>query len=417
MNQKPRHIRLRRPAWRQGLLLWLAVSICGYLPGQTSGFSLNGRKWIKIPVEIQHNIILVPLQVNGSFEMNFILDTGVKTTILTEPLLASFLSLDSISRILVRGLGDGPPIEATLARDVQISLPGVTGPKVNMLVLPEGLISYSSMFGRPVYGIIGYEIFGRFTVEINYQQSYIRLHEPFAYKPRRRWQKLPISLEKAKPYVAATLYTAAGDTIHKPWLLDTGASMAVSMLDVAYPAPDPSVPAFLGQGLNGNVYGKLARSEAFQLGEFVLPDIITGYPDTSAIPLLPTDEGWYGNIGAEVISRFHVVFDYPRRQVYLKPNGNFRKAFDYNVSGLEILGIGRNFDQFVISYVRPDSPADRAGLRVNDEVLSLNGFNAEGLEIDDVYHNLTRRHGRSIQLKIKRGDKVFKTRFKLISEI
>ena len=406
----------KSPFWRcLGLLLCLGGSCL--LQAQTSGFSLGGRKSVKIPVEIQHNIILIPLQINGSFEMNFILDTGVKTTILTEPLLTSFLALDSVSRILVRGLGDGPPIEASLARDVRIALPGVAGPKINMLVLPEGLISYSSMFGRPVYGIIGYEVFGRFAVEINYQQEYIRLHEPFTYKPRRRYETLPITLRKAKPYLEATLITLEGDTLQEEWLMDTGASMAVSLLDEELTAPQPSIPAFLGQGLNGNVYGRLARSQQFQLGSHVMTDIITGYPDTTAIPVLPTDDGWYGNIGSEVISRFHVVFDYPRRQVHLKPNSSFRQPFEYNVSGLEVLSIGRNFEQFVISYVRPDSPADRAGLRVNDEVLSLNGTAVEGLEIDEIYGNLSRRHGRSVLLKIKRGDKVIKTRFKLLTEI
>jgi len=391
--------------------------MAGFLPAQGEGFWLGGRKSVKIPVDIQHNIILIPVQINGSFEMNFILDTGVKTTILTEPLLTSFLALDSLSNILVRGLGEGPPIEAKLARDVRISLPGVAPIKLHMLVMPEGLISYSSMFGRPVYGIIGYEIFGRFTVEINYQQEYIRLHEPFTYKPRRRWGRLPITLKKAKPYVTASLLLPDGDTLREAWLMDTGASMAVSLLDEGLEPPDPSIPAFLGQGLNGNVYGRLARSPSFQIGEYLLEDVITGYPDTSAIPVLPTDHGWYGNIGSELISRFHVVFDYPRSQVFLKPNGRFRRPFSYNISGLEVLSAGHNFEKYIISYVRPDSPADQAGLKVNDEVLALNGQSVDGLEIDEVYGSLVRRNGRSLQVKVKRNGEVIKTRFKLLTEL
>lgn len=399
------------------IILLLGISR-GVADSQVNGFFLKGNaKSIKIPVEIQHNVILIPVRINGSFEMNFILDTGVKTTILTEPMMAEFFSLPPLTPVKVRGLGDGGAIEAGLARNISMALPGIEGKGIQMLVLPEGIISYSSMFGKPVVGILGYELFGQFTVEINYQQKYIRVYEPFRFKPRKKWHSIPIDIRGSKPYVAATLTDHRGERIQADWLLDTGASMAVSLFDEELPIPDPSVKAFLGQGLSGGVYGRLGRSVSLDLEHFRFENIVTGYPDSASLNLLPSKQDWYGNIGAEVISRFRIVFDYPRERILVRKSHTFQQPFEYNFSGLEVLSYGNDYDQFVISYVRPDSPADHAGVREGDRIISLNGIPVQGSSIDTLYGSLLKRTNRVIVLKLRRDDTVFRTRFYMKSEI
>ena len=111
-------------------IFFLAICICWQTlsanPLEIAGFRLNNNaKSVRIPIEIQHNVILIPVRINNSFEMRFILDTGVKTSILTEPVMAHFLALDSMAKIKVKGLGDGDPIEADLARNVRMTLPGI----------------------------------------------------------------------------------------------------------------------------------------------------------------------------------------------------------------------------------------------------------------------------------------------------
>jgi len=133
-----------------------------------AGFYLEGgAKKVRINVDIQNNVVLLPVRINNSFEMNFILDIGAKTTILTEPSILPFLRVKTFEKITVRGLGRGEEIEADLARDINIDMPGAKGSGINMVVMPQDVISYSGMFGKPVYGIIGYDLFGQFTVEIN----------------------------------------------------------------------------------------------------------------------------------------------------------------------------------------------------------------------------------------------------------
>lgn len=407
------------------MFLKILIILGLFLPQMTlakvAGFVLpNGRNFVKIPIEIQHNVVLIPLRVNGSFEMNFILDTGAKRTILTESLLQDFLSLDSLRKVKVRGLGGGEEIDAQVATDVSISLPGgVQGVGLQMLILPKGLISYSGMFGRPVHGIIGYDVFGQFVVEINYREKFIKLYDPFKYKPKKKYSELPIEIIRSKPYINATLTDYRGQKFKRRWLLDTGASNAITLFNGELPVPSSSIDAFLGRGLNGEVHGRLARADAFKLGDFTFESVITGYPDSASLIMLPDNMPWYGNLGSEILSRFTVIFNYTREKIYLKKNKSFGSSFDYNVSGLEIISRGDNYEHFVVNYVRPNSPAELAGLQIDDRIVSMNGFPLAQFDISNVYATLTRRGrtGRFIHLKVKRGDKTLKIRFQLKREI
>jgi len=377
-------------------------------------------KWVKIPVEIINNIVLIPVRINGSFEMNFILDTGVRTTILTEPLVTSFLSLDSIENVRVRGLGEGSAIDAVLARNVSISMPGVVGKGINIIILPQGLISYSEMFGKPVFGIIGYEVFGQFVVEINYQQKYVKLYNPFEFKARGKWKRnrLPITIKRGKPYIQARLVDHEGEAIESEWLIDTGASQAVALFHDELEIPDRTIETLLGKGLSGDVFGKLGRVQAFQLGKHQFRDVIAGFPDPSSLNMIAGTEGqWYGNLGAEIMSRFNVIFDYTHGYLYLVKNNKYKKPFTYNISGIEVMAKGNQFQSFIISYVRPNSPAAEAGIQINDEILALNGLPITNLNIGDMYLNLNKRIGKRVSLKVRRGDLTLKKRFELVSEL
>ncbi|MFK7926504.1 MAG: PDZ domain-containing protein [Bacteroidia bacterium] len=390
---------------------------------KTAGFTFSNpnAKSVRIPIEIQHNVVLIPLKINGSFEMTFILDTGVKTTILTESVLMAFLGFDTLQPVRLRGLGEGDYIDGLLAQDVSMRLPGVVGNGINMIILPDDLISYSSLFGRPVHGIIGYEIFGQFIVEINYQHKYLILHDPFSYRPprnKRRYETLPIHIKRFKPYVSAKMDDGHGNVIERDWLIDTGASHSISLYDPKLPIPDPSIDAFLGMGLSGNVYGKIGRVSSFQMGIFEFDEIIAGFPNANALYLPEEDlQTWYGNIGSEVISRFNVIFDYFHGRLILRKNASYKEPFYYNISGLEIMTKGVEFDDFVVSYVRPNSPAEKAGIKIDDEIVSLNGVSVNGLGISDIYQSLRRKVGKRVNIRIRRGDKMMKIRFAIVTQI
>lgn len=406
------------------IFIWV-ILICsiGFSPlsaQQDTGFVINNPyiKSVKIPVEIFNNLILMKVRINNSFPLYFIIDTGVKTTLLTEPIILNFINLQEMTPIKVRGLGAGDLIEADLAQDLKMELPnGIMGRNMRMIVLPEGAVSYSAMFGRPVVGILGADLFKDFIVEVNYFRQFIRLIRPESFRPGKKHTGFPIEILRSKPYIQGHLVAPGQDTLKTHWLMDTGSSQSISVYNKQISPPSNSLDAFIGQGLSGSMYGKIGRVSSFSLGEFTFEEVIAGFPDTASLRWVREGQDYYSNIGSGILSRFSIVFDYQGEMVYLRKNPKYREPFEYNTCGLETMAYGTALDRYFISYVRPNSPAEEAGIKIGDKILSINGYDVTDLDIGELTARLNRKAGRKLCIRIERDKERLKKCFILESAI
>lgn len=393
------------------LLLPFAFQGCTQAQPLAAG-PFNGRTRARIPVEIRYNLILLKISINGSMPLLFILDTGVRNTLLIEPVLLSLLHLDTtdVAPALIRGLGSPMPIEAARFHNVAIR----TGdcsigmcadlPTMDLLVMPEGAISYGGMFGLPIAGIIGGEIFNRFVVRINYAESFIELIEPAAFSPPKgKWQALPLQLQGGKPYVEGTLIRPDSSEAKRTFLLDSGSSSAILYREHGAALPERTLPSVIGTGIGGAMTGLLCRFPALQLGTFALKQPVVGIPDSLDIAMLPQEAGYYGNLGAEVLSRFQVYFDYSRNRLYLKPNSTFRQSFSYSYSGLEIAHPTAGDPRLIVVHVRPHSPAEKAGLLPGDTLLYIQHLSVLNMDVQEAYARINPDPGRGVCLTVRRG--------------
>lgn len=376
----------------------------------------GGIHKVRIPVEIRHNLILLRVSINGSLPLRFILDTGVKNTLLIEPLLLSVISLDTngMQPAQVRGIGSPLPVPATRFRKVKLQLGDCSLhtcallPDADLLVLPEGVISYGGMFGLPIAGIIGSEVFSAYVVKINYIESYIELiHKDYFKIDYNKWNSFTLFTRNNKPYLEATLLQPDSSTVKRIFLLDSGSSSAVLLSDPAAPPPPNSLRAVIGTGIGGAMEGKLCRYPAVQLGDFALSGPIVGLPDSLDIALLPRDQGYYANLGADILSRFHLIFDYSRSTLWLRPNSNYRKPFSYNFSGLEVAHTTAGQSPVVIQYVRPGSPGSEAGLQPGDTLLQIQHLEVSQMDIQEVYGRLSPDPGQGVCVQfIRTGTRI-----------
>lgn len=384
-----------------------------------TGFVMQkGVQSVTIPVKIAHNLVLVPLRINHSLPIDFILDTGVNSTLLTEPALGAMLGLQYAGKVGLRGLGGGTPIEADVARKVHFSLPNIEGQNMNLVVLPPDVLSFSEMFGQPVYGIIGYDLFKAFAIEINYNEQYIRLHRSETYQPAKKATAIPLFINKGKVHITTQITDNNGKLYPANLLIDTGASQAVSLFGSEIPLPYRTINTYIGKGLNGDVMGQLGRVASVQIDKFVLTMPIVCYPDSMAMSLQASTVPWQGSIGGELMRRFNLVFDYTRQKLYLKKSRNYTTAFSYNLSGLEVLTMGAGmFDRFVISHIRIGSAAEAAGIMAGDELIAINGTLLQPHSISEVYGMLNRRAGTTLRLKIRRGTNILRYKWVLLNEL
>ncbi|HYG17815.1 MAG TPA: aspartyl protease family protein [Ohtaekwangia sp.] len=390
---------------------------------QNLGFSLaEGQKSVQIPIEVYNNLIVIPVVLNDALPLKFIIDTGVRTAILTQKTFTDILNLPYSRKYTIAGPGGVKLIDAYITTNVSLELPGVTGRGHAMLVLGEDYLELRNYLGTDVHGILGYELFSRFIVEVNYEKKLLILKSPATFKKRRKFRTLPMTIEDTKPYVVLPITLRNGTTLNAKFLMDSGASHGVMLdpgSDSLITVPKDVVSSIIGRGLGGEIIGKVGRVEALDLADYHLEDVIVNFPDPNSYmdTLKMSSVFRNGSIGGEILSRFTVIFNFPKEEVYLKKNSAFKKNFHYNLSGITVKAKGSQLNVFEIREVREKSASAMEGLLPGDIILSINGLETKHLSLNIITGLLNSKPGKRIRIDVERNGQRLKKEFRLTDAI
>lgn len=402
------------------LVSFLILLIPGFSFSQTLGFVMDaGKEKVQIPVEVINNLVVVPVVLNGQVPLKFVLDTGVRTTILTQKTYADILELDFTRRYTISGAGGEKLVDAFITNNVSLEIPGVNGTGHAMLVLENDYLEMRNYLGADVQGILGYELFSRFTIELDYERKHITIWKPEHFKPKRSFQSLPIAIQDTKPYVNVTVEQKANDPITVKLLMDTGASHGLILdpesSDEIF-VPEKNINSIIGRGLGGVITGKIGRIHSLCMGKYELEEVLANFPDPNSYTdtlLFKNLVKRNGSLGGEIMSRYRLIFDYPRERVYFKKNASFKRGFNYNMSGLTVKAKGARLRTYEITDIREDSPGSNSGLMKGDLLLTINGLPAAALDLNAINGFFNSKPGKRITLEILRGDERMEKEFKL----
>lgn len=436
------------------LISILLIFVTAALSAQT-GFALqNGKKKAKIPFRLVNNLPIIPLEINGT-KLSFILDTGVKSTILFSLEEADSLQLFKTSKVQLQGLGPGGSVSAIKSTGNIVKLGDVLDANHGLYIIFESTLNFSPRMGIPIHGILGNEFFQNFIVKINYSSQKITVYDPSRYSLNdcRKCEDLPLEFFSEKPYIKLQLVS---DNLEKEatLLVDSGSSDVLWLFEeegFIQESPKNYFNDFLGLGLSGDIFGKRARIPGLKTGSFLLKEVNTSFPEEDAITKARYFHDRDGSVGGGFLSRFTVTFDYGNNIMRFKKNKRFREPFNYNMSGLTIEHEGMelvkkekqalvnsdkvNMDQaisrnsisvitdfefslvprYVIVDVREFSPAAEAGIQKGDEILSINGRPIYQFKLFELMDIFSREEGKRISMEIKRENYVNKVKFNLKS--
>lgn len=384
----------------------LCLIICSSSQAQDLGFQIKGKQSERIPIEVINNLLVSKIKVND-LSLNFIIDTGVKIPILFYSELAVFFKDQPQRNISVKGLGPEDAINALLISNNVIKMGSVKANNVNLIIMPDNNFDVSEYLGMDVHGIIGYDLFKELVVELDYNDKWIRFHNPDKFKANKKFQVFPLEIEENKPYTNSYISNNQNDSIAVKLMIDTGASFALTMFEESHSdikVDTPAIKAYLGTGLSGDLYGEISRIKGFSMGQsIVFKDVITAYPDELSVRHVKKGTTRNGSIGGEILKRFRVIFDYKGKEMYLRKNSSYSDSFDYNKTGMLIKAKGKNHNQFIIDHIDEDSAAADAGLEVGDQLIQIQQYNPEDLTLGQIYEVFnTARVGKSIRVKVKR---------------
>ncbi|WP_353778768.1 aspartyl protease family protein [Winogradskyella sp. 3972H.M.0a.05] len=397
--------------------------------------------------------MIIPVELNG-LELSFILDSGVSRPILFNFVNTDSLQIKDVERMYLRGLGAGGMIEALKSKNNFVKVGDAINVNQDIFVVFDSSINFTPRLGVPIHGIIGYDIFKDFVVEVNYSSRYIKLYKPenHEYKECKKCRTFPLTINNNKPFIEGRVkIDDQGTVMPVKLLIDTGGSDALWLFEDKerniMPPEGMYFEDFLGKGLSGDVHGRRSKINSFYIGEFRLKDVNVAFPDSTSISYAKRFKERNGSISGEILKRFNIIFDYPNNKITLKKNSKFKAPFYYNKSGIVLEQIGfrvvrekstqntvdnygrSNEDNITINLIdtyryalkpaftivelRDNSPGKECGLLVDDIIISINGNETQGMTLEDVNGYLSNRTGKLVKIKVDRDGRLMTFKFKL----
>ena len=296
--------------------------------------------------------------------LNFILDTGSGGISLDSGTCAQYHLQPVPTDTFITGMGGSHKVSFLFNRVLQ--LPGLTIPKLNFHVNDYEILTH--LYGEKIDGIIGYSFFKKYIVAINFDSLYIDVYTPGKYKYPMGGHILRPAFTNL-PMVNLTVKDAR--KINFRFYFDTGAGLNFLMSEAF--AQDSSIllsrrkPVVTqAEGMGGKLKMRLTVVKQLKVGPYRFYNVPTYlYEDDFNVTSYPYLGGVIGN---DLLRRFNLVLNYPKRQIHLLPNHNFREPFDYAYTGMAMYFVN---NEILIEDVIPESPAEKAGLQKGDILVAV----------------------------------------------
>ena len=297
--------------------------------------------------------------------LNFILDTGSGGISLDSATCTDRKIAITPTDTVITGMGDSHKVSFIFNQTLNFQ--GLTVNNLNFHVNNYEVLT--SVYGEKIDGIIGFSFFRRYIVKINFDSAFIEVYTPGEIKYPKNgttlnpvFTTLPIQnmLVKDKRKIDFNFY------------FDTGAGLCFLMSDrfaqdsgILLPKRKPLMTQ--AEGMGGKLQMRLTVVKMVQLGKYRFRNVPTYlYNDEYNVTSYPIVGGLLGN---DLLRRFNLILNYPKREIHLLPNIHFSDQFDYTYIGMATYYINGNI---LVDDVIKDSPADKAGIIRDDVIIAIN---------------------------------------------
>ncbi|HTM58052.1 MAG TPA: aspartyl protease family protein [Candidatus Udaeobacter sp.] len=367
------------------MLILITVLAAALLTSAAPNRADNGLR-AGIPFELWGKTVFIPVRVNSSRPLAFILDSGASSGAVLDLALARRMSAPLGRKLQGTGAGAGSvdlwEIDSTKVAVDLGPLRIHTG-----RVLALDFSNQHGVLGHAMDGVIGYDFFARWIVEIDYDTQMLRLYDPAVYRYHGPGERLPLTFEHRVPHVRATLEVPGQPRQERVLLIDSGSEDGVDDSLMAL-SSGTRLDVVGGVGTGQEYRVTAARASRLGLGRLRLRDVPGAGPGVSLI-------------GGEVLRRFRVIFDYPHREMILEPNRHFGDVFATDASGLS-LRLSDDGTAFIVHDVIAGSPGAEAGIRTGDHIVAIDACPARRLDLVRA-QRLLEESGRTCMIEFERG--------------
>jgi len=347
-----------------------------------------------VNVSVANNVALVPVRINGR-SLLFVLDTGSEGSAIDTALVTP-LGLKNVGDMQV--LRNYRTQETSSAEGESLGI----GKHIfkRPLLTVVNTEAPSRALGTKVDGILGNDILGELTFKLNYSQQELVL----APLPQLGSLAAPVQLRRSGnqffvPVQAMSLPTEL--------LLDTGTNLTnlswgtwqqlsqrwtpASIIDGVVRAGVPSPPAFLVCLPNVSIGSVAIADQAVRIQRPV---------ESGAF----STEQFAGILGSEVLREFEITFDLKHDRIFLERDSHFKPdPYRYTTIGIQFARNSRG--EYSVMSVWKNSPADEAGIMIDDQIKTINGEAAAPMSTEQASGRLHGAEGTRVNLTVERDGK------------
>lgn len=326
----------------------------------------NGKTSFSIPFELVDNRIFINVRLNGKGPYRFILDSGGYGQISLELAREMKLPLGAEGQ----GVGAGQNVLAareTKIAEMQIGDLHLTNQDIRAFSYADARHVLGS---KPFHGVIGLPVFEHLVVKVDYERQRLTFTVPSHFKYKGTGTVVPFELERFAPIVKGEI-----DGIMTKFTIDTGSRSSLLLRSPFVESNNlrakyaPLLEAITGWGGGGAIRSQVTRTKLLRLGPIEIQNPVTFFSLQKA-GLLAATAGDAGLVGAGILKRFNITFDYTRKQLIFEKNGNYQKPDTYDRAGMWISqsADGKHFEVFDVV---AGGPAAQVGLKVGDKILVI----------------------------------------------
>jgi hypothetical protein len=208
------------------------------------------------------------------------------------------------------------------------------------------------------------------VVDVDYPGSRIRFHDAANFTYDGAGHRLEL-LAAEDGHKNLLLTMEDGDPVVVG--LDTGQGGALTVFghyaeQRGFLAGRPLSEARSG-GVGGATISKTGTLSSVTIAGYTLPNVPVSIHTADVKGAFDTTRQ-AGNLGAGILNRFRVLFDYEHDALWLEPGPEFGAPLPRDRAGLNL---EREDDVLVVRFVAPGSPAAAAGWQEGDRVRALDG--------------------------------------------
>ncbi len=358
-----------------------------------------------IPFDLVTRHIVIKVRINNSAPLSFILDTGDKVVIV-DIARAKSLGLKLQGEVNVGGAG-AATLKGSMVRDASLSVEGLernTQP-VAMAIPLQGL---APRFGHDIDGIIGADFIKEFVVEVDYTARVLRLYDKATFEYSGSGDTIPITfVQGGYPVVEGEIWLTGRPSIKGRFVVELGSGGSLVLhrpfveQERLLGPTQKTIRSIGAGGAGGKVTGRSGRIDGLRFGRFRIDNPPTLFAEDSSGAFASSE--LQGNIGAMILSKFRVIFDYSRSKMILEPNASLVDPIGSAGSGLRISAEGADYKTFRIEELLEDSPATEAGFKTGDIIVAIDGRPAGEWTLSTLQELFEKPVPR--KLSVRRGEK------------